>query len=211
MRERRRALITYPATVIKEESGFSLVFVDFPNAFTQGETMEELKENARDVLSMAVKHLLDTGKDLPFPSAAAGDTIIVVEPYPEIRQRMGHKKGCECPVCRNARGERVKTKKGIYAALNKGVLVLLKQLARKTNKSEASVIEEALLRYYREDARMTPEELSRELLKEGGEDPTDENMSELQKEYGPDLDRAAAGDVGALVRVRVGLRLPVVN
>ncbi len=43
-------MIEYPARFKKEERFFFCRFIDFPDiAFTQGLTMDELKENARDV------------------------------------------------------------------------------------------------------------------------------------------------------------------
>lgn len=80
--------MNYPARVHKEKTGFYLEFIDFPNAFTQGDTMDELTENARDVLSMAIKHFLDKGSVVPQPSVISGDDIILMEPYPEILKGM---------------------------------------------------------------------------------------------------------------------------
>jgi predicted RNase H-like HicB family nuclease len=139
----------YPARVSTEKDGFFTVFIDFTNAFTQGDTLDELKENAQDVLSMAIKHFLDKGEEFPKPSKAAGDDIIWVEPFPEIRQRMGHKKDCDCPVCRNSRGERKRTKKDMYFRLDAALVEQIEDDARKQGIKKTAVIENALREYFR--------------------------------------------------------------
>lgn len=93
----------YPARIIKEEKGYSLIFVDFPNAVTQGETLEELLKNGKDVLSIAIKHLIDRGREMPEPSDIGGDDILQIEPYPRIRRMLGHKPECSCPACKYRR------------------------------------------------------------------------------------------------------------
>lgn len=137
----------YPARVITEKDGFSTVFIDFSNAFTQGDTMDELKENARDVLSMAIKHFLDKDREVPQPSVISGDDIIQVEPFPEIRQRMGHKKGCECPVCQNARGERKKEKERFEVWIPRPLKMQTKQYCRDNKISEGKLVTQALEKY----------------------------------------------------------------
>ncbi|MHC9544597.1 MAG: type II toxin-antitoxin system HicB family antitoxin [Vulcanimicrobiota bacterium] len=136
----------YPAKVIKEKEGFSIIFIDFPNAFTQADTVDELKENAEDVLSMAIKHFLDKGRDVPQPSEVSDADIILVEPFPEIRQRMGHKSGCECPVCRNARGDRKRTKVSRGFNLNPLALEKLSTAAKKKKVSQNALLEEIIMK-----------------------------------------------------------------
>jgi predicted RNase H-like HicB family nuclease len=140
-------MIEYPARFEKEEKFFFCRFIDFPDiAFTQGLTMDELKENARDVLSMAIKHYLDNDMDVPPSSKADGTDIIMVEPFPEIRQRMGHKKGCECPVCRNARGDRKRMKKSRGFFLSPVALEILSSAAKERKVSQNVLLEEIILK-----------------------------------------------------------------
>jgi antitoxin HicB len=61
--------INYPARVTPQEGGGFLVeFVDLPDAFTEGQTMEEALFNAAEVLSAMVGWHLDQGSDIPAPS-----------------------------------------------------------------------------------------------------------------------------------------------
>jgi predicted RNase H-like HicB family nuclease len=50
------------------EGGYVVSFPDFPEAFTQGEDMEECLTMGADVLSIAVEEYAKSRKDLPEPS-----------------------------------------------------------------------------------------------------------------------------------------------
>jgi len=79
----------YPAQYEKEsETMYSLGFLDFPGAITQGKDMEELHRCAQDVLSLAIKFNLDRNIEIPDPSEAEGDDIMWVEPFTEILKRI---------------------------------------------------------------------------------------------------------------------------
>ncbi|MHC9544604.1 MAG: type II toxin-antitoxin system HicB family antitoxin [Vulcanimicrobiota bacterium] len=81
--------MNYPAKWEKEsETMYSLGFIDFPGAITQGKDMQELHRCAQDVLSLAIKFNLDRNIEIPEPSQIQGDDIIMIEPYPEILKRM---------------------------------------------------------------------------------------------------------------------------
>jgi antitoxin HicB len=61
--------ILYPATITQEDGGaFFVQFVDLPDTFTEGQTMEEALFNAVEVLSGMLAWRLDSGKDIPSPS-----------------------------------------------------------------------------------------------------------------------------------------------
>jgi len=61
--------IFYPATIAREDGGaFFVQFVDLPDTFTEGQTMEEALFNASEVLSAMLAWRLDNGKDIPAPS-----------------------------------------------------------------------------------------------------------------------------------------------
>lgn len=144
-----QAMMKYPARCQKEsDTMYFLEFIDFPSAITQGKDMEEVERRARDVLSMAIKYNLDRDIDIPEPSEVTCTDIILVEPFPEIRQRMGHRKGCGCPVCRNARGERKRTKKDMFLRLNEELARLIEEEAREKGVRQIVVIETALRRYF---------------------------------------------------------------
>jgi antitoxin HicB len=61
--------IRYPATVEQQTDGTYLVrFVDLPDTFTEGHTLEEALFNASEVLSAMLAWRLDEGKDVPAAS-----------------------------------------------------------------------------------------------------------------------------------------------
>lgn len=75
----------YPAKWEKEsETMYFCRFIDFPNAITQGDTMDELSEMARDVLSLVLEDYLDDEREFPVPTQVEGEDILWAEPYPEI-------------------------------------------------------------------------------------------------------------------------------
>lgn len=58
----------YPATIAPQDGGFFVQFVDLPDTFTEGQTMEEALFNASEVLSAMLGWRLDEGKEIPLPS-----------------------------------------------------------------------------------------------------------------------------------------------
>ncbi len=60
---------TYPATIERDQAGFLLVkFPDIPFAATDGETVTEALEEARDCLEEAIAVSISDNLDFPFPS-----------------------------------------------------------------------------------------------------------------------------------------------
>ncbi|HAL37240.1 MAG TPA: HicB family protein [Polaromonas sp.] len=58
--------INYPARITPQEGGGFLVqFVDLPDTFTEGQTLEEALFNAAEVLSAMVGWHLDQGRNIP--------------------------------------------------------------------------------------------------------------------------------------------------
>ena len=81
----------YPAKFEKErlkehnnKTVYSLQFIDFPDAVTQGETLEELEEMGQDVLSMVIESMIEDNEEIPMPSDFKGEDILQIAPYPEI-------------------------------------------------------------------------------------------------------------------------------
>ena len=61
--------IRYPATVEAQADGTFLArFVDLPDTFTEGQTIEEALFNASEVLSAMLAWRLDEAMDVPSPS-----------------------------------------------------------------------------------------------------------------------------------------------
>lgn len=61
----------YPCTIRKEDDVFYVDFLDFPDCFTDGDTMEEALINAKDVLEAVAFSYLKNNKPLPEPSFPA--------------------------------------------------------------------------------------------------------------------------------------------
>lgn len=59
----------YPAIFSKDENGYSVVFPDIENCFTDGETLEEAMENAKDVLELMLYDYEDK-KAAPPPASS---------------------------------------------------------------------------------------------------------------------------------------------
>ena len=57
----------YEAEFEKENTGYSVVFPQLPDAFTQGETLEESVDRAAEVLQLILAEYLDEGRKLPKP------------------------------------------------------------------------------------------------------------------------------------------------
>lgn len=61
----------YPATFASaDEGGFVVTFRDIPEAITQGETLEEAKEMAKDALITALEFYFEDSRAVPAPSIA---------------------------------------------------------------------------------------------------------------------------------------------
>lgn len=63
--------LSYPYSIEKQESGGFLVqFIDFEEAFTEGDTVEESAFNAAEVLTGILAYRLEKGETIPAPSIA---------------------------------------------------------------------------------------------------------------------------------------------
>ena len=60
--------IRYPATIEQQDTGFFVQFVDLPDTFTEGLTLEETLFNAAEALSAMLDWHLGQGHALPDPS-----------------------------------------------------------------------------------------------------------------------------------------------
>ena len=68
--------IRYPATFAPEDGGYVVQFVDLPDTFTEGDTMEEALFNAAEVLSVMLDLKIEGGDTVPIPSAGLKDKNI---------------------------------------------------------------------------------------------------------------------------------------
>ena len=58
----------FPAKVHKENDGFWLEFPDLPGCFTQGDSLEELMENAEESLGAFLAVKMENDEEIPKPS-----------------------------------------------------------------------------------------------------------------------------------------------
>jgi antitoxin HicB len=64
-------MLAYPVTLTldKKAGGYIVTFVDIPEAITQGDTLEEALEMARDGLETALEFYFEENRPVPMPSA----------------------------------------------------------------------------------------------------------------------------------------------
>ncbi|MDR2614337.1 MAG: type II toxin-antitoxin system HicB family antitoxin [Candidatus Accumulibacter sp.] len=63
----------YPASIVPGEGGYFVQFADLPEAFSDGETMEEALFNAAEVLTLTLKGRIAEGMAVPEPSRHVPD------------------------------------------------------------------------------------------------------------------------------------------
>lgn len=63
--------VAYPFKLTKEGNKFLVQFVDLPEAFTEGDTLEQALFNAHDVLSLVLTQRMEDGAEIPVPSSVA--------------------------------------------------------------------------------------------------------------------------------------------
>ncbi|MCL2645183.1 MAG: type II toxin-antitoxin system HicB family antitoxin [Betaproteobacteria bacterium] len=68
--------IRYPATFTQEDGGYVVQFIDLPDTFTEGDTLEEALFNASEVLSVMLDLKIEEGEAVPVPSAGLKDKNI---------------------------------------------------------------------------------------------------------------------------------------
>lgn len=94
--------ILYPATVIPEaEGGFLVQFLDFEEAYTDGDTLDEALFNASEVLTLTLEGRMEEGMEISEPSNAkvkgAGPHIHYITPDAKTQAAL---------LLRQARGNR---------------------------------------------------------------------------------------------------------
>lgn len=69
---------TYQAKVEEDpDGGFIVTFADVPEAITAGDTFEEAIISAREALGLALRGILQDGRDIPWPEAIEGVPVAV--------------------------------------------------------------------------------------------------------------------------------------
>ncbi|MBI4681399.1 MAG: type II toxin-antitoxin system HicB family antitoxin [Nitrospirae bacterium] len=78
--------IYYPAKITydKEDKGFLVEFPDLEGCLTEGETLDDALENAKEALSGYLASIFERGFTIPEPSQLKGKNIYLIEPEPEV-------------------------------------------------------------------------------------------------------------------------------
>jgi predicted RNase H-like HicB family nuclease len=63
-----REVREYTVIIERDGDGYSAHFPDLPGCFTQGDTIEEVRANAREALDLYVQVLRKKGEPIPEPS-----------------------------------------------------------------------------------------------------------------------------------------------
>lgn len=65
--------LLYPANLeLQPDGGFTVLFPDFPEAITEGDTEDEALLHAQEVLSLSLRARMEEAQPIPAPSAAKG-------------------------------------------------------------------------------------------------------------------------------------------
>lgn len=72
----------FPATFTPDEvdGGYTVIFRDFPEAITQGDTKEECLTEAADCLEEALAARIDDNRDIPIPTDAEEGEVMIHVP-----------------------------------------------------------------------------------------------------------------------------------
>ena len=91
------AKYVFPAIFTPEEGGYTIVFPDVKNCFTEGNNLTEAMENANDILCMMLYDLERASKELPVASSVAsiqatisGDEFVTLISCDTIEYRKFH-------------------------------------------------------------------------------------------------------------------------
>ena len=73
--------LLFPATFEPQpEGGFTVVFIDLPEAITEGDTEDEAMLHAQEVLSFTLRGRIEDGQAIPAPTMAKGKLVRFVAP-----------------------------------------------------------------------------------------------------------------------------------
>jgi antitoxin HicB len=79
----------YPVKLSRDDNGTVLVaFVDFPEAHTFGDTIEDALQHAPDALATAVDAYIKDRRDIPLPSAVSTGHRVTVPALVEVKMRL---------------------------------------------------------------------------------------------------------------------------
>lgn len=81
----------YIATLHSEDGGYWVSFIDFPECFTQGETLDETLSMAIEALELCIEDRIANNEEIPTPTVPDGeynlDEKMIIVPY-SIKEKM---------------------------------------------------------------------------------------------------------------------------
>lgn len=78
--------IEYPAIFDPAaEGGYTITFPDFPEAISEGDTLEEANFNAIEVLDLTLKSRMEDNEAIPLPHIGSGEHVHMIAPDVNIQ------------------------------------------------------------------------------------------------------------------------------
>ena len=79
-------ILTYPARIrhMADDKSYLVEFPDLPGCLTEGASLEEAKQNAKEALTGYLSSVFERNLKIPDPSALKGKNIYGIEPAPEV-------------------------------------------------------------------------------------------------------------------------------
>ncbi len=78
--------IEYPAIFEPaDEGGYTITFPDFPEAISEGDTLEEAIFNAIEVLDLTLKSRIEDNENIPLPHFQEGENVHMIAPDVNIQ------------------------------------------------------------------------------------------------------------------------------
>jgi antitoxin HicB len=79
-------ILQYPAKIkcLAEDRAYLVEFPDLPGCLTEGKTIEEAVQNAKEALTGYLASVFDRNLKIPDPSAIKGKNVYLIEPEPEV-------------------------------------------------------------------------------------------------------------------------------
>jgi antitoxin HicB len=78
--------IEYPAKFDPaDEGGYTITFPDFPEAISEGDSLEEANYNAIEVLDLTLKSRMEDNENIPLPHSESGANVHMIAPDVNIQ------------------------------------------------------------------------------------------------------------------------------
>jgi antitoxin HicB len=81
--------IEYPAIFDPaDEGGYTITFPDFPEAISEGDTLEEANYNSIEVLDLTLKSRMEDNEIIPLPHIETGANVYMITPDVNIQSAL---------------------------------------------------------------------------------------------------------------------------